>query len=726
MRLIDTRTGLFHWVDRPTEVPYAILSHVWDGDRELSFHALSRAHAEAFRSPDTLESNPNMIFDRIPGKVRDFCVFAREQGYAFVWVDTCCIDKSSSAELSEAINSMYAWYQQASVCYAYLYDVTARGAPHSSFQAHQQLSDSQWHKRGWTLQELIAPRTVVFLSRDWRVVGTKDSLAYIIKTITGIDTEILSHQTPLSSVSVARRMSWASRRVTRRIEDRAYSLMGIFGIHMPTIYGEGRYAFVRLQEEILKQLPDQTLFVWGPRVFFPDWSKASLSTAPALPQPDAPLLAFEPDAFKPEGKNMELVAVSHSKLAELVGIGNLPLPRYAITGYGTRARLPTLPVGGLPHREDRLLLALLGCLDGDNRVLALVLRREHRGSQQFGVGARVESSTTPYAGSSYARLAVLTLQQLEAVRDDVCVQDVYISHRLTQAPSASPGNLSEVATVVCKWPYETSNTLATIQVAPWSLEMLTELGYKVDGAMPRTSTAPADSDGLLEVSLIGENIQLRISIVPCCFQPVPHPRVYSVRHKRLRAEVSYVWHDFSPPSGHLVAIDASDGELSHSPDEPPCQHSRSHHATHWTRVATTDAVQATFSFLKSQDEPPTGPGRTPPLWGRLRLTLRSMPDQRRVTGWEMEEDAPVFRMMLDVELMEERPQWTWGRDVPGVGRVRLGEDWTACDSESDPGSESEPENEVGRQPSRAAGGDSFEITRLMQSTSQMGFGRAGC
>ncbi|EJF66095.1 HET-domain-containing protein, partial [Dichomitus squalens LYAD-421 SS1] len=258
MRLIDTKTGLFHWVDRPTEIPYAILSHVWDGDRELSYQALSRAQATSHQSTDP-DYN---IFTHIPQKVRDFCAFAREQGYDYGWVDTCCIDKTSSAELSEAINSMYAWYQQASVCYAYLVDVTCVGTPHTSFEVHEQFCNSIWHRRGWTLQELIAPRTVIFLSKDWRVLGTKDTLAQIISTVTGIDLEVLNHRAPLTGVSVARRMSWAARRVTTRLEDRAYSLLGIFGIHMPTIYGEGNYAFVRLQEEILKQLPDQTLFVW--------------------------------------------------------------------------------------------------------------------------------------------------------------------------------------------------------------------------------------------------------------------------------------------------------------------------------------------------------------------------------------------------------------------------------------------------------------------------------
>ncbi|KAM5534042.1 hypothetical protein V8D89_012223 [Ganoderma adspersum] len=479
--------------------------------------------------------------------------------------------------------------------------------------------------------------------------------------------------------------------------------MGIFGIHMPTIYGEGRHAFLRLQEEILKQLPDQTLFVWGPRVFLRDWTKASLSTASSSFPSDAPLFASDPEAFKPDGENMKLTA-------GFLGLATSPLPRYAITGYGTRARLPILPVGALPHREDRLLLALLGCLDGEDRVLAL----------QFVVGARVQSSATPYAESSYARLAVLTLEQLEAVREDICVQDVYVSHRLSQVSPTSSGEPSEVATIVCKWPYEMSNTLATIQMAPWSLQMLAELGYKVNVAAPRTSTAPP---------LVSESIELCISIVPCCFQPLPHQRPYAVRKKRLRADVSYLWHDFSPPSGHLVAIDTSDGELAHSPDEPPCQHPRSRHATNWTRVAATDALQATFSFPKPAAES-TSRGPMQPVWGRLRLTLRSMPGQNRITGWESDEDAPVFRMMLDVELMEEEPQWTWGQEISGVGRVRLREDRWDYDLDSGSGSDSEPEpednRELGRQALQVGGGDDFGLTMRMQSSLRMGFGQAGC
>ncbi|EIW51966.1 uncharacterized protein TRAVEDRAFT_86424, partial [Trametes versicolor FP-101664 SS1] len=191
-------------------------------------------------------------------KIKGFCRVAREAGFRLAWNDTCCIDKTSSAELSEAINSMYEWYRLSDMCYVYLADVpdgdiARRG---SDFRG------SSWHTRGWTLQELIAPEFVVFLTQTWCFLGTKMSLASALARTSGIDFDILVGRARPDSVSVARRMSWAAKRATTRVEDRAYSLMGIFGIHMPPIYGEGEKAFIRLQEEILKTTPDQSIFVW--------------------------------------------------------------------------------------------------------------------------------------------------------------------------------------------------------------------------------------------------------------------------------------------------------------------------------------------------------------------------------------------------------------------------------------------------------------------------------
>ncbi|KAI0819539.1 heterokaryon incompatibility protein-domain-containing protein, partial [Trametes gibbosa] len=263
MRLIDTHTGLFHWVDNPSDVQYAILSHVWVPGEELTYEGLLKIHSAARSFPHPRR----YIFDAVPAKVRELCVFADRHGILYVWIDTCCIDRSSSAELSEAINSMYKWYQLASLCVAYLMDVddprsNAVVSPNPHFMTSDGLCASRWFKRGWTLQELIAPRFLLFACRTWRAVGTKDSFADVVEEITGITPAILTHKTSVDDVSVAVRMSWAFDRVTTREEDRAYSLMGIFGVNLPTIYGEGSYAFVRLQEEILKRVPDATLFVW--------------------------------------------------------------------------------------------------------------------------------------------------------------------------------------------------------------------------------------------------------------------------------------------------------------------------------------------------------------------------------------------------------------------------------------------------------------------------------
>ncbi|EIW53255.1 HET-domain-containing protein, partial [Trametes versicolor FP-101664 SS1] len=256
MRLLDTETGLFCWFEKPTDVAYAILSHVWKIQGEQSYEEL--LHIQ--QVPGTRQPLESLLDDaRISDKIRRSCEIARGQGYRYLWIDTCCINKESSTELSEAINSMWEWYRLASVCYAFLADVDPDDdalAPGSQFRG------SKWHTRGWTLQELIAPMYVVFLACDWSLFGTKGTLARVLEEVAGVDHAVLTHERPLYAVSVARRMWWASRRQTTRVEDAAYSLMGIFGINMPTIYGEGPRAFLRLQEEILRTIPDQSIFAW--------------------------------------------------------------------------------------------------------------------------------------------------------------------------------------------------------------------------------------------------------------------------------------------------------------------------------------------------------------------------------------------------------------------------------------------------------------------------------
>lgn len=267
MRLLSTDRAELHEFVSPEAVPgaYAILSHVWDND-EQTLQETRRLQDECA----ALKLNPR---DHASPKIRGACALAEEHGYDWLWVDAPCIDKSSSAEVSEAINSMYWYYSLAEVCYAYLKDVSTGDV--FDQPTKKEFKDSRWHQRGWTLQELIAPRIVIFLSRDWRLLGTKAELADLIEGITRIPASLLRLETQMARFSIAQRMSWAANRQTTRQEDEAYCLLGIFGIQMPALYGEGMRAFYRLQEEIMRRFPDTTLFAWQP-------------TSPAIERSDLP------------------------------------------------------------------------------------------------------------------------------------------------------------------------------------------------------------------------------------------------------------------------------------------------------------------------------------------------------------------------------------------------------------------------------------------------------
>ncbi|EAU33497.1 predicted protein [Aspergillus terreus NIH2624] len=198
-------------------------------------------------------------------KIRRTCEQALRHHLNYVWVDTCCIDKTSSAELSEAINSMFTWYRRADICYAFLEDVSPSTDPHDP---GGEFIHSEWFTRGWTLQELLAPSCLVFYASDWSPIAWRDGLILSIATATGIDKDTMQQidrdgLEVLRCISIAERMSWAANRRTTRVEDIAYCLLGIFGVNMPLLYGEGARAFRRLQEEIIKRSADQSIFAWG-------------------------------------------------------------------------------------------------------------------------------------------------------------------------------------------------------------------------------------------------------------------------------------------------------------------------------------------------------------------------------------------------------------------------------------------------------------------------------
>jgi hypothetical protein len=245
------------------ELPdYVILSHTWE-EEEVEYKHLQagtfkdrkgypKIHGACERAAN--DGKPRPLFHAAKRSCAN-----DKAGYEWIWIDSVCIDRSSSAELSEAINSMYAWYSQANICYVYLSDYVSKTPV-----CEPSLKKCRWFRRGWTLQELLAPLSVEFYDCEWKEIGTKLTLKEHIRKITGIAGNVLEGG-DLFDCSVACRMSWASQRQTSREEDVAYCLLGIFGVNMPLLYGEGALkAFRRLQEEIMKIQEDQSIFLWYP------------------------------------------------------------------------------------------------------------------------------------------------------------------------------------------------------------------------------------------------------------------------------------------------------------------------------------------------------------------------------------------------------------------------------------------------------------------------------
>ncbi|KAK3494192.1 heterokaryon incompatibility protein-domain-containing protein [Neurospora hispaniola] len=338
MRLINTSTLTLTSFLLPVSLlpPYAILSHTWSPspDDEVTFQEFISL------PPHELEKKKEKGY----AKIKHTCHRAKKSGIEWAWVDTCCIDKSSSAELTEAINSMWGWYRGATVCFAVLEDLepverelkgvggngqgrgqkqkrngngkwngqgqeqngknsgdkrwegkdggsnvgssrsnvsaattgsgTGTGSATSSqtqagrmdHLSHDEkvarFKSCRWFTRGWTLQELIAPSRMGFYNSKWEFVGEKSSLKHVLAEITQINESVLENSALLPTIPVAQRMSWASSRVTTRPEDMAYCLLGIFDVQIPLLYGEGEKAFIRLQEEIVKETNDFSLFAW--------------------------------------------------------------------------------------------------------------------------------------------------------------------------------------------------------------------------------------------------------------------------------------------------------------------------------------------------------------------------------------------------------------------------------------------------------------------------------
>lgn len=242
-RLPDGNIRLTHDLPESNLPTYAILSHTWlvGDNEEVTFDDMTRGKPE--------------IKTASWRKIRFCAEQACKDGLEYFWVDTCCINKQSSAELQEAITSMFAWYRNAAKCYAYLSDVSvAESTDPEKKQASWEwdFRRSRWFTRGWTLQELLAPSSVEFFCVNGTKLGDKESLETSIQEITGIPYRALRGD-PLAVFTVAERFTWTENRQTTRREDNAYCLLGIFNVFMPLIYGEGDNAIVRLKEEIEKK-----------------------------------------------------------------------------------------------------------------------------------------------------------------------------------------------------------------------------------------------------------------------------------------------------------------------------------------------------------------------------------------------------------------------------------------------------------------------------------------
>ena len=390
MRLLNTLTRELHEFFDEETPPYAILSHTWGKD-EVSLRDLERG-----------ETNKAGY-----SKIKNCCELAASEAWEFVWIDTCCIDKSSSAELSEAINSMFRWYRRAQVCYAYLSDVDIDGKPHLSSSS---IHGSRWFTRGWTLQELLAPATVVFYDKNWTEIGTKRSLQKEISSETGISDTYLFRP---NVACIAAKMSWASKRTTARREDIAYCLLGLFDLNMPLLYGEGEKAFFRLQYELLQSGgDDESIFAWEKR------------ESPHL-RISSGILAPSPAAFASSGNIVKL---------------DIPYGYRLVSNLTRKSMLAAVSMPEDPSSNHELRYVILNCRRIGEDGTRLVIELDRMFHQRYHV--RVCSCLTRRQVSSNRIVSKTT-------REAKPSQEVLLSDSSSFDPYPS---IMEESTIYIKWP----------------------------------------------------------------------------------------------------------------------------------------------------------------------------------------------------------------------------------------------------------------------------------
>ncbi|KAK4494325.1 hypothetical protein PRZ48_014623 [Zasmidium cellare] len=349
MRLINVQSLELESYSEGTIPSYITLSHRWlDEKDEVKFEEYDDEREKYYQGQQVREG-----FE----KIWRLCEFVRKGAFVdrkgkpvlWVWVDTCCIDKRSSSELSESINSMARYYWDAVLCVAYLADVPSGGPDQTIWQ-------SEWFTRGWCLQELLFPWEIVFCDKVWGMLGRKRDgwFQRQLSARTGIDEECLESRDTMLRQCVAKKMSWASRRVTKRTEDLAYCLLGLFNIQMALLYGEGMNAFARLQEEIVRQTDDESVFAWtlpesmhkeGRDEPDRDFTRWTIRNS---------VLIESQSVFAPHPKYFGNCWRAH--LA-----GNMKRPPYRITNKGLEFQSQTWEVTNENLGEDKVTVVELNC-----------------------------------------------------------------------------------------------------------------------------------------------------------------------------------------------------------------------------------------------------------------------------------------------------------------------------------------------------------------------------
>ncbi|KAL4080704.1 hypothetical protein J3A83DRAFT_4084525, partial [Scleroderma citrinum] len=228
---------------------YTILSHRWN-EQEVNYDEM----VELVKTEENDEIRQRFGYKVILGS----CEQAKRDGCKWLWVDICCIDKCSSADLSEVINSTYRWYEKSRVCYAYLHDVRGSSLPVDCDE--RMYRNSNGFPEWFSLLEFAAPNNVQFFNNDWQPIGNKRTFSYILSRITRVPQHILRYGLSSNSPCVVQIMLWAANRTTTRVEDGAYSLLGLLDVNMPALYGEGKKAFHPLQLDIIRTSNDQSIF----------------------------------------------------------------------------------------------------------------------------------------------------------------------------------------------------------------------------------------------------------------------------------------------------------------------------------------------------------------------------------------------------------------------------------------------------------------------------------